>query len=130
MKVAVIGSRGLWVKDLGEFLPPETNEIVSGGAMGIDTCAREYAKAHGLILTEFLPEYEKYGRRAPLYRNITIIEHADLVLAFWDGVSTGTGHVITNCRRMGKAYILYRRTPSGWNKEEENWDDPQLHFLP
>ncbi len=30
-------------------------------------------------------EYDKYGRSAPLKRNITIIEHADLVLAFWTG---------------------------------------------
>ena len=88
MRVAVIGSRGLTViNDLGKFLPEGTTEIVSGGARGIDTCAKEYALAHGLKLTEFLPEYEKYGRTAPLKRNDTIIEYADAVLAFWDGES-------------------------------------------
>lgn len=101
MKVAVIGSRGLVVNNLEKFLPKDTTEIISGGARGIDSCAREYALAHGIKLTEFLPEYEKYGRSAPLKRNIKIIKKADLVLAFWDGTSRGTKFVIDNCNRMG-----------------------------
>ncbi|MCL2544566.1 MAG: DUF2493 domain-containing protein [Clostridia bacterium] len=101
MKVAVIGSRGLKVAELGKYLPPETMEIVSGGAKGVDTSVREYAQAHGVKLTEFLPEYEKYGRSAPLKRNIAIIEYADVVMAFWDGKSSGTRHVISNCRKKG-----------------------------
>lgn len=102
MKVAVIGSRGLTVKNLEKYLPPETTEIISGGARGIDACAREYAISHGIKLTEFLPEYEKYGKTAPLKRNITIIEAADIVLAFWDGKSHGTKFVIEKCREVGK----------------------------
>ena len=99
MRVAVIGSRGLWVDNLGEYLPKETTEIVSGGAKGVDICAREYALRHGLKLAEYLPEYSRYGRGAPLKRNITIIENADLVLAFWDGKSRGTKYVIDNCKK-------------------------------
>ena len=99
MKVAVIGSRGLVVENLEDYLPSETTEIVSGGARGVDACAREYALRHGVKLTEYLPEYERYGRAAPLKRNITIIESADMVLAFWDGKSRGTRHVIDNCKK-------------------------------
>lgn len=102
MKVAVIGSRGLTVEKLGKYLPPETTEIISGGARGIDTCAREYAISHNIKLTEFLPEYKKYGKSAPLRRNITIIENADIVLAFWDGKSNGTRFVIEKCHEFGK----------------------------
>lgn len=101
MKVAVVGSRALCVADLGKYLPEGTTEIVSGGARGVDTSARAYALSHGIKLTEFLPGYDKYGRSAPLKRNITIIEHADLVLAFWDGSSRGTKFVIDNCKQMG-----------------------------
>ena len=101
MKIAVIGSRNITVPDLGKYLPPGTTEIVSGGARGVDTSAREYALANNLKLTEFLPEYEKYGRGAPLRRNITIIENADAVLAFWDGASRGTKYVIDNCNKRG-----------------------------
>lgn len=99
MRVAVIGSRGLSVQDLGKYLPEGTTEIVSGGAKGVDTSAKEYALFHGIKLTEFLPEYDKYGRGAPLKRNITIIEYADVVLAFWDGHSRGTKYVIDNCKK-------------------------------
>lgn len=107
MKVAVIGSRNLKVDDLGKYLPDGVTEIVSGGARGVDTCAREYALANGIKLTEFLPEYDKYGRGAPLRRNITIIEYADLVLAFWDGSSRGTKHVIDNCKKRGVPVKVY-----------------------
>jgi hypothetical protein len=101
MKIAVIGSRGITVVNLEKYLPPGTNEIVSGGAKGVDTVAKEYAVKNGIKLTEFLPEYDKYGRGAPLKRNITIIKYADMVLAFWDGKSRGTKFVIDNCKRMG-----------------------------
>ena len=107
MKVAVIGSRGLSVSDLGRYLPENTTEIVSGGARGVDTSAREYALSHGIKLTEFLPEYTRFGRSAPLKRNITIIEYADIVLAFWDGKSRGTKFVIDNCRKLGVEVRVY-----------------------
>lgn len=107
MKVAVIGSRGLTVSDLGRYLPENTTEIVSGGAKGVDTSAREYAKKNGIKLTEFLPEYTRFGRSAPLKRNITIIEYADIVLAFWDGKSRGTKFVIDNCRKLGVEVRVY-----------------------
>lgn len=107
MKVAVIGSRGLSVSNLGRYLPENTTEIVSGGAKGVDTSAREYALSHEIKLTEFLPEYTKYGRSAPLKRNITIIEYSDIVLAFWDGKSRGTKFVIDNCRKLGVEVRVY-----------------------
>ena len=99
MRIAVIGSRRLSVANLEKYLPSDVTEIVSGGAKGVDTLAREYALTHNLKLTEFLPEYDKFGRSAPLKRNITIIEYADLVLAFWDGKSRGTQFVIDNCKK-------------------------------
>lgn len=107
MKVAIIGSRGLSVADLGKYLPEGTTEIVSGGARGVDTSAREYAISRGLKLTEFFPEYDKYGKGAPLKRNITIIEYADLVLAFWDGQSHGTKFVIDNCKQRNIPVKVY-----------------------
>ena len=101
MKVAVIGSRGLFIEDFSRYLPPNTMEIVSGGARGIDSCVRDYALANGIKLKEFLPDYTKYGRSAPLKRNLQIIEYSDMVLAFHDGTSRGTKYVIDNCRRLG-----------------------------
>ena len=107
MKVSVIGSRGLTVDNLEKYLPEDTTEIISGGARGIDTCARNYALTHNIKLTEFLPEYEKFGRIAPLKRNITIIQNSDIVLAFWDGSSHGTKFVIDKCREFGVKVVIY-----------------------
>lgn len=101
MRVAVIGSRKIQIDDLGRYLPDETTEIVSGGAKGVDTCAKEYALANDIRLTEFFPDYRRYGRGAPLKRNLLIVENADLVLAFWDGASHGTKHTIDHAEKLG-----------------------------
>lgn len=107
MKIAIVGSRGLCVEDIGKYLPCGITEIISGGARGIDTQAREYARANGIRLTEILPEYEKYGRAAPLRRNLRIIDSADEVLALWDGHSSGTRYVIEQCKKRGKKVSVY-----------------------
>ena len=107
MKIAVIGSRNMVVNDLEDYLPQEVSEIVSGGAKGIDACAKEYANEKGLKLTEFLPEYEKYKRGAPLKRNIQIIEYSDEVVAFWDGKSRGTKYVIEQCEKRNKKITIF-----------------------
>lgn len=110
MKVAVIGSRSLLVDCLERFLPKGTTEIVSGGAAGIDTCAREYAQNNGIPIIEFLPDYARYGKRAPLVRNDELIQYSDCVLAFWDGRSRGTLYVIERCRMHGVPVTLFLRS--------------------
>lgn len=105
MKVAVIGSRGApesAERLILHYLPAHTTEVVSGGAVGIDRLAERVASSLGIPVRVFLPDYDTYGRRAPLERNEKIIAYADEVLAFWDGVSRGTGYTITACIRAGK----------------------------
>lgn len=111
MRVAVIGSRNLTIshETLSAHLPPETTVIISGGARGVDTCAREYARAKGIELVEIRPQYARYGSKsAPVIRNRQIIAQADLVLAFWDGESSGTSGVIARCREIGKECRVIR----------------------
>ena len=108
MKLAIVGSRRLTADPSG-YVPQGVTEIVSGGANGVDQCAKAYAQAHGLKLTEFLPAYARYGQAAPLRRNEEIVQYADAVLAFWDGESTGTKHVIELCKASGKrVQIVYK----------------------
>ena len=102
MKIAVIGSRTLTVRNLEKYIPKDTTEIISGGANGIDRCAKEFAVKNNIRYTEFLPEYKIQGRFAPLNRKLEIIDNADFVLAFWDGKSRGTKFVIDNCRKINK----------------------------
>ena len=110
MKVALIGSRSIVVEQIGEYLSKE-DEIVSGGADGVDLCAAEYAREKGMRLTEFLPEYERYGRAAPIVRNKKIVEYADRIVAFWDGKSKGTQSVIQYANRIGKPCEVILCTP-------------------
>ena len=102
MRIAIIGSRTLKIDDVDKYIPDGVTEIVSGGAKGIDFCAREYAIKRGIKLVEFLPEYEKFKKGAPLKRNVQIIDYADKIIAFWDGKSRGTKYVIDNCREQNK----------------------------
>lgn len=108
MRVAVIGSRcaddGL-VARIRDNLPPYTTEIVSGGAKGVDQAAKAAARELGIPFREFLPDYDTFGKRAPLERNDRIIDYADMVLAFWDGSSHGTKYVIGECLKRGKRVV-------------------------
>ena len=106
MKLAVIGSRSIPTVNLEQYLPPRVTEIVSGGAKGVDALAAQYAKENGLLLTEFLPDYTRYKRAAPLKRNEQIASYADAVLAFWDKRSRGTLHTISLFEREGKPVTL------------------------
>ena len=101
MKVAVVGSRSIFATDIGMYVS-DGDEIVSGGAIGVDSCAAEYAKKNGLKLTVFLPQYERYGRAAPIARNKKIVDYADKIIAFWDGKSKGTLSVIKYAEKTGK----------------------------
>ena len=101
MKVAIIGSRSIITTDLGMYIS-EGDEIVSGGAAGVDSCAAEYAKKRGLKLTVFLPQYDLYGRAAPIVRNKKIVDYADKIIAFWDKKSMGTLSVIKYAQKVGK----------------------------
>lgn len=102
MKLAIVGSRNISGVNIEEYLPEGIEEIVSGGARGIDSVAAAYAKANGIKLVEFLPDYKKYGRVAPLRRNDEIADYADEVIAFWDGVSSGTKYTVEAFKKRGK----------------------------
>ena len=101
MKIAIVGSRNVTVNNIEKYISG-CDEIVSGGAAGVDTCAAEYARKNGLKLTEFLPQYERYGRAAPIIRNKQIVEYADKIIVFWNGTSKGTLSVIKYAEKTGK----------------------------
>ena len=104
MKVAIIGSRNIAYISLDDYVPANTTEIISGGAVGVDSCAAKYAKQMGIKLVEFLPEYKRYGRAAPILRNQEIVNYADKILVFWNGSSKGTLSVIQYAKKIGKPF--------------------------
>lgn len=108
MRIAIVGSRNLNITNLEQYLPNDVTEIISGGAKGIDTSAREFAIKNNIKLTEIFPEYEKYGRAAPIKRNDLIVNAADIVFAFWDGNSRGTKYVIEYCKKTNKPIRIFK----------------------
>ena len=112
MKVAIVGTRSAsnyeaWKKVALEVLPKNTSMIVSGGAKGVDAFAARLAEEMGLPLLEFKPNYEKYGRGAPLVRNTEIVNAAACVLAFPSGDSRGTFDAIAKARKARKMLRVY-----------------------
>ena len=71
--------------------------IVSGGANGADSLAKDYAKYKGFQYIEFRADWKTFGRSAGYKRNEQmhnfISEKKERkVIAFWDGQSKGTQH--------------------------------------
>lgn len=107
MKVAVFGSRGIRKINMAEYLPQNTDMIVSGGAIGVDRIAARYARVRNIKLVEFLPDYDLFGKRAPVIRDKRIADYADEGIAFWDGKSKGTLYTIDFLKEKGKNVTVY-----------------------
>ena len=112
-KLAIVGTRkpSLSYKEwekilLQEVSPSDLSLIVSGGAAGIDTYAKIFAGRHHIPLMEFLPDYSKFGIKAPLIRNTKIIKEASKVIAFPSEGSRGTFHAISEARRLKKTVVV------------------------
>jgi len=101
MKLAVIGSREIIDFDtvesiIEDFIDDRLNNkvscIISGGANGVDTIAKNFATKYKYDYIEFLP-YFKIGPRGYdvndyFVRNEQILDNADAVLIIWDGKSS------------------------------------------
>lgn len=126
MKLAIVGSRTFNDKNffnkMMEFLEDkyEIEAIVSGGAKGADSMGEEYADSFGIEKEIFLPDWNKYGKRAGFLRNVDIIKNCDVCVAFWDGVSHGTKHDIDLCKKYNKHCYIANFVNGKVNFEENN----------
>lgn len=105
MNVAVVGSRNFskcemirttmdkLIDEIGEFT------LVSGGADGPDKVAEKWADSRGLRKKIFPADWENGGKNAGMKRNAFIINHADMIIVFWDGESTGTLDSLKRAKR-------------------------------
>lgn len=74
-------------------------EIVSGTANGADKLGEKYAKEKGCPVKHFPADWDKYGKSAGYKRNEEMAKYADALIAFWNGKSKGTKHMIDLAKR-------------------------------
>ena len=80
--------------------------LVSGMAQGADQMAYLFACKHNVVVYQFPADWDRYGKRAGYLRNETMAKFADGLLAFWDGQSKGTRHMIETMARMGRDHFI------------------------
>ena len=108
MKVIIAGGRDLkdyeWFSNkVSEFFDKflEPYEIIEGGAKGADSMAGEYAEEKGIPLQVIYADWKSKGRSAGPIRNEQMAKKGTHLLAFWDGKSRGTGHMIKTAGEHG-----------------------------
>lgn len=100
MKVIIAGCRTFSDYELLKekcdlLIKDETDiEIVSGTANGADKLGEKYAKEKGYGIKQFPAEWDKWGKSAGYRRNAEMADYGDMLIAFWDGESRGTKHMI------------------------------------
>lgn len=77
-------------------------EIVSGCANGADKLGERYANERGYAIKRFPADWETFKKGAGHIRNEEMAKYADALIAFWNGKSKGTGHMID----LAKQYKL------------------------
>ena len=83
---------------------PLTLTIVSGAARGADYLGEQYARLRGLPVDRYPAQWKVNGvfnKAAGYQRNATMAANATHLLAFWDGESRGTKHMIDLAKSKG-----------------------------
>ena len=109
MKIVIGGCRdfndyNLIEKTLDEFFSEIGEEvtILSGHCRGADILAERYAAEKGIRVEIYTADWARYGRAAGPLRNREMVERGDMVIAFWDGSSKGTGDLIKYAKKLSK----------------------------
>jgi len=81
--------------------------MLSGGAVGVDRRAHEYANANNIPFFLYKPYHlvdtkVEYEPRYFFTRNKQIVDNCDELVAFWDGESHGTEDAIRFARKKRK----------------------------
>jgi len=113
INIGVVGSRGFDQEEMLNYqlskissdYKKEELVIVSGGAKGADKLGEEWAMSNDIKTNIFIPDWDKYGKRAGFIRNADIVSNSDLVISFWDGKSNGTKNSQDTTIKQGKELI-------------------------
>lgn len=75
--------------------------VISGTAHGADRMGEQYAMTHHFKLERYPADWDRHGRAAGYKRNVKMAKVATHLVAFWDGKSRGTRHMIRIALELG-----------------------------
>lgn len=112
MKTIIAGGRDfnnytLLREKCDEIIDSNLTEIVSGRAKGADTLGEQYAKERGYSVKLFPADWKTHGRKAGPIRNKQMADYGEMLIAFWDGKSKGTQHMINLAEKKGLMVEVY-----------------------
>lgn len=118
MKLAISGWRGMTSKEhllvfqqaMEDLLVTHCvipTLVITGGARGADALGEEWAKDHKIPLLILKPDYEAFGKRAPLLRNTDIVNECTHLLAFPHASGSGTQDAIRKAMKLDKVICVY-----------------------
>lgn len=90
-------------KSIEALMITRDDKIITGCATGVEEMAQRYAMEKKIGYGVFYADWDRYKKAAGPIRNKKIIDRADMVVIFWDGMSPGTGHVKRLAEKAGKA---------------------------
>lgn len=105
MRVIIAGSRDITDQSVVDeamtrlYLRP--THILSGTARGVDRMGEVWAAKNKVEVLKYPANWGEYGRSAGYRRNELMAKNAEVLVAFWDGESRGTKHMIDLAKKHG-----------------------------
>ena len=88
--------------------------IVSGHARGADSLGERFANEFSLSFELHPAKWRLLGKAAGMVRNAEMAKCSDALIAFWDGESRGTRHMINFARKRGLEVSVINTTLKNW----------------
>ena len=82
--------------------------VISGTASGADRLGEAWAAKSGVPCERFPADWNRHGKAAGPIRNEQMADHAEALIALWDGASRGTAHMINAANRKGLRVHVHR----------------------
>jgi hypothetical protein len=98
-------------------------EVVSGEAQGVDRTGELWSAEKGIPIAPFPARWKTLGKPAGPIRNAEMAEYADMLVAFWDGYSTGTKNMIDEMKKANKPCIIFTLDFNDSKAEKKNDTD-------
>ena len=124
MKVIIAGGRDFTnvtvmattlnnLQDVDHVIEIEKLTLICGMARGADLTAYKLFKEVGLPVEAYPADWDQHGKQAGFIRNTQMADIADMLIAFWDGESRGTAHMINTMKQQHKPVFVfnYEGTP-------------------